>query len=318
VKYGYLRRKVAGVAATRDRRHGRELRARRDRDRLAGVVPVQVPLEQCVVSAVELCTLLASGHRGIVVAACDLDVEGLGPELPLGDGSVVMDRHDLCAQDVVAARDLLGDCNGLLVVVVVEDGVGAPVAGLLLLAALREAAGAVVDQGTLVDLEELQRRLVNVLAVTVAGREPGGGPAVVGAVPALLAAVAGSLMVPGEAHLGTGWDIGSVGRGRSILVRNDIGVREFVTHDWLVSPALVGPPCGGLVARVLLGSGTETIVRLAAGFELLNRSMTSNSGNEGCQKGTSLEDLRHDDLLSWLSSLKEWCVKCEGREFRNV
>lgn len=109
-----------------------ELRTRRGLDGLAGRVPVEVPLEESIVSVVQLGTLLSGRNLSAVVTTSDLDVEGLGPELPVGDIAVVMDGHDLSAEDVVAAGDLFRDGDTLLVAIVIEDGIGAPVADLTL------------------------------------------------------------------------------------------------------------------------------------------------------------------------------------------
>ena len=171
-------------------------------DDLVGLVPVEVPLEELVVGRVELGALLALGDLGAVVAARDLDVEGLGPELPVGDVAVVVDRGDLGAEDVVSAGDAAGDGDGVGVAVVVEDGVGAPLACLLLGGALGVAGAlGVLGQRDLVDLEEGEVRLVDLGAVAVAGSEVGGGPAMVAAVPALLALAARALVVPVEGDL---------------------------------------------------------------------------------------------------------------------
>ena len=142
-----------------------------------------------------------------------------------------MNGHDLRAENVVSTRNLAGDGDALLVVVVVEDGVGAPVACLLLRGALRVAAGAVVDKRALVDLEELELRLVDVFAVAAARGEVGRGPAVVAAVPAFLAVVAGARVVPGEGHLGAGGGFGSVGRGGGVFVRDDVYVSLVETAE---------------------------------------------------------------------------------------
>lgn len=60
------------------------------------------------------------------------------------------------------------------------------------------------------NLEELELGLVDVLAVTVAGSEVCGGPAVVGAVPAVFSAAASALMVPGEGYFRSGGGRGGV------------------------------------------------------------------------------------------------------------
>lgn len=88
-----------------------------------------------------------------------------------------------------------------------------PVPGLLLSRALGVAASAIVDQSALVNLEELELRFVDVLAIAGTRSEVGGGPAVVAAVPTFLAAVAGAGMVPVESHSGAGGDCSRV-RGR--------------------------------------------------------------------------------------------------------
>lgn len=103
-------------------------------------MPVKVPLEKSVVGGVELSALLAGWDRGAVVTTGDLDVEGLRPELPLANITIVVDRHDFRAEDIVAARDFLGDGDTLGIVVVVENGISAPVADLALLGALGVAA----------------------------------------------------------------------------------------------------------------------------------------------------------------------------------
>jgi len=101
-------------------------------DGLTSLVPVEVPLEELVAGVVQLSTLLSSGHLLAVVTAGDLDVEGLRPELAVADRAVVVDGNNLSPEDVVATGDLLGDSDALGVAVVVEDGVGAPVADLAL------------------------------------------------------------------------------------------------------------------------------------------------------------------------------------------
>ena len=101
-------------------------------DGLAGLVPVDVPLEERIAVVVELSAQLSSRDLSAVVTTGDLDVEGLRPELAVLDGAVVVDGHDLSPQDVVAVGDVRGDGDALGVTLVVEDSVGAPVAGLLL------------------------------------------------------------------------------------------------------------------------------------------------------------------------------------------
>jgi hypothetical protein len=81
-----------------------------------------------------------------------------------------------------------------------------------------------------VDLEELKLGLVDVLAVAVARSHVGGCPAVVRAVPALLAGAAGTFVVPGELYgLASGGFDGVWGR-RGILVGNDVGPRIQSVH----------------------------------------------------------------------------------------
>lgn len=192
--------------ATLDRSDVGKLRTRSRPDNFACVVPVEIPLKQSVTSVVEFSALLSGRNLSAVITTSDLDVEGLRPELPVLNIAVVVDGDDFSAQDVVAAGDLLGDRDALLVAVVIEDGIGPPVAGLGLLAAVRVAAGAVVDEGALMDLEELQLSLVDVLAVTIAWSEIGGCPTVVRAIPALLVAgVTRAGVMPGESNFLTGW-----------------------------------------------------------------------------------------------------------------
>lgn len=212
---------VASVApANSGGSNRRELWSRSILDGLASIVPVQIPLQQRIVGRVDLSTLFALGHLRVVITTSDLDVESLGPELALRDIAVVVDGRDLRAQDVVAAGNILGDLNVLAILVVVENGVSAPVAGLLFGGSVGVAALTVVDQRALVDLKEFELGLVDVLAVAVAGCEVGCGPAVVAAVPALLTLLACALMVPVEGHFGASWGLGSVGRGAGILVGN--------------------------------------------------------------------------------------------------
>jgi len=289
-----------------------ELRTRRILDGLASLVPVEVPLEKLIAGLVQLSTLLSSRDLLAVITASDLDVESLRPELALANIAVVVDRHNLRPEDVVSAGDLRRDGNLLGVSVVVEDGVGAPVAGLALGLAGGVAALAVVEEGALVDLEELELRLVDVLAVAVAGCHVGGCPAVVRAVPALLSGAAAALVVPVEGYVLAGGGFNGVWGGGGILVGNDVGagvwsvrvrksrarvginvLAQLVAVDGLVSPALVGPPSRRLVTRILLGSLTETGVGLASSLELLDRGVAGHGSDEGSYKSASLEDLGH-------------------------
>jgi hypothetical protein len=164
-------------------------------------VPVEIPLKEVVARAVQLGTLLSSGNLSAIITTSNLDVESLWPELAVTNITVVVDRDDLSPKDVVSTRDLRGDSNTLRVAVVVEDSIGTPVASLALSLTRRVAALAVVDKCALVDLKELKSSLVSVLAVAVAGSEVGGCPAVVGAVPALLAGAAATLVVPVEGYI---------------------------------------------------------------------------------------------------------------------
>lgn len=104
--------------------------------------------------------LAQSTLRRVGAAARDLDVDALG--VVLGAVLVVgrVQGNDLVAQDVVAGGDAAGDGDGPAVVVG-DEVVRRPGA--------RRAR--VVDQALLVDLEELQRRLVDRRAVAVARRQ---------------------------------------------------------------------------------------------------------------------------------------------------
>ena len=259
---------------------------------LAGLVPVDIELEKGVAGLVELSRLGARGDGGGVVAASDLDVGALGPELALGNVAVVVDRHDLSAHDVVAVGDA-GDLDGLCVAVLVEDGVGTPEAGLLLGRALGEAALAVVDQAGAVDLEELERGGVDLGAVAVAGSEVGGGIAVVTAVPADLTATALALVLPGEGDVAAGGGLDGVRGGGGADVADEVGGVDRVAVNGLVSPALLGPPGGRLVAGVLLGSRVETWVLNSANDELLNRSVGGGSSEQSRSSSESVGDLGH-------------------------
>lgn len=213
-----------------DRSDSSEFRTRRILDGLTSLVPVKVPLEKLIASLVQLSTLLSSRHLRAVITASDLDVESLRPELALADIAVVVDRHNFSPKDVVSAGDLRWNGNLLGVSVVVEDGVGTPVAGLALGLAGGVAALAVVDEGALVDLEELELGLVDVLAVAVAGCHVGSCPAVVGAVPAFFARAAAALVVPVEGYVLAGGGFGGVWGGRGILVGNDVGADDWLAH----------------------------------------------------------------------------------------
>lgn len=190
-----------------------------------------------------------------------------------------MDRRDFGSEDIVATWDLLGDSHALLVAIAVEDGISAPVPGLFLGIALGVSARTVIDQSTLVDLEELKLGLVDILAVTVARSKGGCGPTMVGAVPSIFVTTASAFVVPCEGHLGASRCFSCVRTWRSIYVgdtraglvillgrrlhfkvRLHIRVVQLGTHDWLIAPALVGPPGRRLVLRVLLGSCAESRV----------------------------------------------------------
>jgi hypothetical protein len=67
-----------------------------------------------------------------------------------------------------------------------------------------------------VDLEELEVVLVDVLAIAVARRHVGGGPPMVGTVPALLTGATLTLVVPVESYIGAGWGISGVRGRRSV------------------------------------------------------------------------------------------------------
>jgi len=212
-----LRRKLPGVAPASLRRRrrstGRQVGTRDKVVSPSSDMPVQIEGQQRISCFIQVRGLHASRHGSAVVTTRDLDVEGLGPELPVPDSTVVVDRHDLSAQDVVSVGDGTRDLDALLAVVVVEDGVGAPVSGVgFRLAAFGVTTRGVVDQGALVDLEELERRLVDVLAVAVAGSQVRGGPAVVAAVPAGLISTASALVEPGEGYVLAGGSFDRVWR----------------------------------------------------------------------------------------------------------
>lgn len=185
---GEVPRVAARVAGNSNRG---ERWAGRVRDDLISLVPVEVIGKKLVVGVVDLSALDTRGDRLAVVTAGDLDVEGLGPELAVGDGAVVVDGHNLGAQHIVARRYLLGDGDGVLVAVVVEDGISSPLAHLALRLSIGIASAlGVAQQSDLVDLEELEISLLDLRAVAVAGCEPSGGPTVMGAVPSHLVVLA--------------------------------------------------------------------------------------------------------------------------------
>jgi hypothetical protein len=206
----HLGREIPWVATASLGRRKSECRARSSREGLAGVVPVKVPLQKSVVAGVQLSTFSSSWHLGAVVASCNLDVEGLGPELTLRHIAIIVDRHHLGAEDVVAIGNLRGNGDALGVASIVEDGIGAPVSDLALLAALRVPARAVVDESALMNLEELKFGLVDTLAVAVAWGKVCCSEAVVGAVPSVFTGSARALMVPMEGHLGSSRSFRSV------------------------------------------------------------------------------------------------------------
>jgi hypothetical protein len=201
----------------------RELRAGRILDGRTSWVPVQVPLEEVVARVVQLGALCSSGDRSAVVATSDFDVESLRPELAVAYITVVVDRDDLSPEDVVSVGDARGNGDTLRVAVVVEDSIRTPVASLALSMTRRVAALAVVDKRALVDFKEVQFVLVDILAVSIAGSEVGGCPAMVGAVPALLVGAAATLVVPVEGYVRAGWCFGGIRRGRGVFVGNDSG-----------------------------------------------------------------------------------------------
>lgn len=301
-----LRRKVPGVAPGVAGRNRCDLRTRSIWGSLASLVPVKVPLKERVVGLVQLGTLLSSRDLGAILTASHLDVEGLRPELAVANITVVVDGDDLGSEDVVLAGNVRWDLDCLSVAVVVEDGVGAPVTGLFLGRAGRVAALAVVDQGGLMDLEELESRLVDLGTVAVARGEISGSPAVVGAVPALFAAATAAFMVPVESDIRSSGDWSSVRRGRSVLVSNDVGVRNFIAVDGLVSPALGRPPSRRLVTGIDLARLTVAFISLASSLKLLNGSVAGNGGNEGCDKSSGLEDLGHRHNGGSLQKTARW------------
>lgn len=161
------------------------------------------------------------------------------------------------------------------IVVVVEDGVGAPLASLLG-GRSRSVTGAswVAGQRDLVDLEELELSLVDLGAVAVTGSEVGGSPAMVGTVPALLTTFALAGVVPVEGNLRAGRSLSGV-RGRfGVLVGDDVGLVDRGTHYGLVAPTLVGLP-GRRVGweRIIDVGAVEALVRLAANLGTLNGSV---------------------------------------------
>ena len=242
---------------------------------------------------VDLSSLDTSWHGGTVSTTSDLDVEGLRPELPIGDSAIVMDRSDLSTEDIVAAGDTLGDGNGLLVAAIVEDGVSAPVSGLLCGVASRVAAGAVVDESALVDLEELERGLIDVLAVAGARGKVGHCPAVMAAVPANFVTAAAALMGPSESNGLAGRSFNSVRGWRSVNVSDHIGVAQLVSKDGLVAIALVGPPSGRVVPWVPLAVLIVSSIGLTASVKLHDTGVGGHGGDERRQKGAGLNKLRH-------------------------
>jgi hypothetical protein len=236
-------------------------------------------------------SLSSTGHRSSIGTY-------LGPELAVGDSTVVVDGGNLSAEDVVAGGDLARNGDTVGIAVVVEDGIGTPLASVALSLAALGVAGAlgVGSQGDLVDLEELKLGLVDLGAVAVAGSKPCGGPAVVGTVPTLLALAAAALVVPVEGDLGAGRGLGGVGRGSGILVGDDVGLVDGVTHDRLVAPALVGlPGRRAILKRSVDGSTAEPLVGLSTDLSALNGSVAGDLGDEAREEDGSVEDLGHFD-----------------------
>lgn len=156
------------------------------------------------------------------------------------------------------------------------------------------------------DLEELESRLVDLGTVTVARGEVSGSPAVVGAVPALFAAAAAAFVVPVESDIRSSGYWNSVRRGGSVLVGNDVGVANLVAVDGLVSPALGRPPGRRLVTGILFGCLAVAFIGFATSLELFNGSVAGNGGNEGCDKGSGLEDLGHGHDDGSLQKTVRW------------
>lgn len=117
----------------------------------------------------------------------------------------------------------------------------------------------------------------------------------VGAVPALLTATTSTLVVPCEGDRLSSWCFSCVGGRGCVHVSDDVGVVQLVAEDRLVPPALVGPPRRRLVAWVLLGSLTETLVGLAVCLKLFNRGVAGNAGYKSRKESAGLEDLGHGE-----------------------
>ena len=136
---------------------GGTLDERRAGDLVAVGAVVQAEGDTGVVGAVQLCGHDTLGPAG--AGARDLEVEALGVVLRAVGLLGGVQGDDLVAQDVVARRDVGGDLDHPAEAVV-DELVGGVVA----------RAGGRVDQALLADLEELERRLLDGLAVGVAAR----------------------------------------------------------------------------------------------------------------------------------------------------
>ena len=277
--------------------NGGELRARSIKDGLANGVLVEVPGEELVLGRIDLRSFNALRNGLVVVATSDLDIEGLGPELAVGDGAVVMDGRNLSAQHIVAGGDLAGDGDGVSVAVVIEDGISTPLASLAPRLSLSVASAlGVRGQGDLVDLEKLKIGLVDLGAITVARGKPRRGPAVVRAVPALLALAAAALVVPVESDLGAGRGFGSIGRGSGVFVGDDVGLVDRITHHRGKAPSLRSLPSRGVLREGSIDViTTEARVGDTANLSALNSSVAGDLGNEAREENSSVEGLGHFD-----------------------
>lgn len=202
-------------------------------NRVLGKVLVEVEEDAGLVGSVEGGEVTA--RRGSGTAASDLDVDALGVGLGAVGLASGVKADDLVAEDVVAGSEAGGDLDGPGVAVG-NEVVRGPVTGV----------GARVE-ASLVELDELERGLVDRGEVAGDGGDVVGDGAVVGLGPG----------VPLEGDGTTSGDLGGAGNRLGLLVADDVGGGKGIGSDEAVVLVGSGPAdsiSGGTVrdtARVL-------------------------------------------------------------------
>lgn len=183
---------------------------------------------------------------------------------------------DLMTEDVVSCGDGGGDCDGPAIVVGDE----------LVARPLTRRRG-IVDETTLVDLEELQGCLVNRLALAIAVGKVVEHGTVVGRRPG----------APLEGDLVTGRDLGGHTCVGGTLVADDIGVAVAGWWDETIILVLRGGPAddGGRWALVLVGRVVAWVV-LAGNDDAVNDAVGEGGAGEDAHEGELLH-CGHDDWI---------------------